>query len=118
MSEGDDAGGNAQQEEPEDPLKDDIAAVFEEIGVWVEENDPEAKALMQAWETRKPRAILQAAEAAAKAKQARLNVAQAQPPTPAPFRNTVLAGSGQPSAINPIKDITDPDQLWKMAKKR
>ena len=118
MSEGDDAGGNAQQEEPEDPLKDDIAAVFEEIGVWVEENDPEAKALMQAWETHKPRAILQAAEAAAKAKQARLNVAQAQPPTPAPFRNTVLAGSGQPSAINPIKDITDPDQLWKMAKKR
>ena len=122
MNDGDDKAAQQQAAptEEDDPLLNDIAAVFQDVGVWVEENDPEAKELVQAMKSKSPRLVLQAAEKAAKAKQERLNsgnATQVQPPAN-PLRNVVLAGSGQPSAINPIKDITDPDQLWKMAKKR
>ena len=100
----------------EDAIIKGIEEVFTELDSWVEETDPEAKALLEAMKSGNARKILKAAEEAAEAKKARLAGNVVQTPTPT-LQHTVLAGNGRPPA-NPINKINDLDTLWSMSRKK
>lgn len=94
-------------------------AIMEEKGVFIKQEDPEAELLAKA---KTPRQFYAAIEQAIEKKTARLNESGA-PPEPPP----VLPGAGRmPTNVassgghagDPILNVTDPDQLWQIAREK
>ena len=88
-----------EEEGDDDPLMNDIIDIFKEIGVAVEENDPEAARIKRVLNTGTPRQILKAAEEAAREKLARVGKAAPAPAQQIHQPPTVLAGTNAP-AVN------------------
>jgi hypothetical protein len=112
-------GDNTQEQFTEEEMKVNNAAqtLIDLSGITFDENDPEGKIIDDAAETGDAQKYLDAVKQAIDAKKQRLSQAS----TPAPER---LPAGGAPGAIggtpnsNPISNVTDPDQLWEMAKKK
>ena len=90
-----------------------VAKIWEEAGVEIEENDPEAEHLN--YDT--PETFLATAKIAAQIKAERVNgqtETQSEETTASPAARIPTLG-GQQKASNPIANITDPNELLRMA---
>jgi hypothetical protein len=79
-----------------------------QAGVSIEQDDPESELIDK--QTTDPVVFLSSIKAAIEAKQQRLSMAGD------PARIPSLSGSGRPG--NPVTQIKDPNELWKLARQK
>lgn len=88
-----------------------VNALYEKMGLTLEDTDPEAQGI----DNTDAFSFVSSVERALEAKKQRLE--QSGQPQKPPQTNVHTGGGGN-TPVNPIANITDPNQLWEMAKKK